>query len=391
MTERPEDHAGRAAAETACRQGQELYQLRQREANEQAVTQFRRAIGLDSRYAPAYAGLAAALCQAMIRYGQPRTLVEEALALARRAVSLDPSLADAHEAVASASFARGDLRGALEAALKVHAINPNFPDATANVAFLYLDLGELVEAVDWSHRALQTEPHSGYIHRNIGRLCLMFGMHELAAPWLGRAVQLAPAFSSARILLIYHLLSQGNVASAHEEVDLMLGHRPNDPETLNYAADVGLMLGNLEQARTYYERAINLGSDSRNFYRARRAKTGMGYLLWIRGERDAARRLFEGRQEPRMREFAEGLNAWGPPYELAAIHAVTGEAAAALDWLRKAAERGWREPHLAETDVLLKPLHARVEFHDFLTDLRRMIGDMRKRVTIPPFPTAGET
>jgi len=340
---------------------------------------------------PAYVGLATAMCEAMVRYGQPRTLANEALDLALRAVSLDPRLADAYGAVALASFAKGDLRGALEAQLQVHAINPNFPDATARIAFLYLDLGELVEAVEWSQRALQAEPHSAYIHRNIGRLCLMFGEHERADPWLRSAVQLAPAFSSARILLIYHLLGRGNTAAAQEEVEVMLGHRPDDPETLNFAADVALLLGNPEQARTFYERAIDLGSDSRNFYRGRRAKTGLGYLLWVHGEREAALRLLDERREIRMREFAEGLNAWGPPYELAVISAVVGHTALALSWLQKAADRGWREPHLAETDVLLGPLHDRAELHDFLTGLRRMIGDMRRKVKIPDLPTTGES
>lgn len=273
MTAQRDDAVGREAAKAACRQGQELFQLRRREANEQAVALFRRAVESDPTYAPAYVGLATAMCEAMVRYGQPRTLANEALDLALRAVSL----------------------------------------------------------------------------------------------------------------------GRGNTAAAQEEVEVMLGHRPDDPETLNFAADVALLLGNPEQARTFYERAIDLGSDSRNFYRGRRAKTGLGYLLWVHGEREAALRLLDERREIRMREFAEGLNAWGPPYELAVISAVVGHTALALSWLQKAADRGWREPHLAETDVLLGPLHDRAELHDFLTGLRRMIGDMRRKVKIPDLPTTGES
>lgn len=193
MTAQRDDAVGREAAKAACRQGQELFQLRRREANEQAVALFRRAVESDPTYAPAYVGLATAMCEAMVRYGQPRTLANEALDLALRAVSL----------------------------------------------------------------------------------------------------------------------GRGNTAAAQEEVEVMLGHRPDDPETLNFAADVALLLGNPEQARTFYERAIDLGSDSRNFYRGRRAKTGLGYLLWVHGEREAALRLLDERREIRMREFAEGLNACG--------------------------------------------------------------------------------
>lgn len=60
MTAQRDDAVGREAAEAACRQGQELFELRRREANEQAVA--------DPTYAPTYVGLATAMCEAMVRY-----------------------------------------------------------------------------------------------------------------------------------------------------------------------------------------------------------------------------------------------------------------------------------------------------------------------------------
>src|SRR3989304_19791 len=59
---------------------------------------------------------------------------------------------------------------------------------------------------------------------------------------------------------------------------------PDDPETLNYAADVALLRGNLAEARRLFEHAIALGHASRNLYRARRAKTGLGFVLWQQGD-----------------------------------------------------------------------------------------------------------
>ncbi len=111
----------RAVAEAAYRQAKDQFEKHDREANDRAIALYRRAVDADADYPPAYAGLAAALCEAMVKYGRPRDDVEEVIALARRAISLDAESVEGFEALAFATFARGDLRGALEAQLRVSA------------------------------------------------------------------------------------------------------------------------------------------------------------------------------------------------------------------------------------------------------------------------------
>src|SRR3989304_5009601 len=137
--------------------------------------------------------------------------------------------------------------------------------------------------------------------------------------------------------------------------------------------------GNLAEARRLFEHAIALGPDSRNFYRARRAKTGLGFVLWQQGDPAAAQSLLDERIAIRSKEDEEGLNAWGPAYELAAIHAVLGRRPEALTWLRRAVERGWREAHLAEIDVMLQTLSGDPEYERILRDVRRQVAQMKVR------------
>jgi len=379
----------RAVAEAAYRQAKDQFEKHDREANDRAIALYRRAVDADADYPPAYAGLAAALCEAMVKYGRPRDDVEEVIALAHRAISLDAESVEGFEALAFATFARGDLRGALEAQLRVHALDPDHPDGVARIAFLYLDLGNLGEAVRWNGRALEIEPRSAYIHRNMGRLAWMFGDPGVAERWLRRAVELSPTFSSARILLVYLLLSGGHHDAGSAELDALLTQREGDPETLNFAADVALMQGDHPRAKRLYERALTLGPDSRNFYRARRVKTGLGFTLWMAGERETAQRLFNERRAIRIQEFADDLNAWGPPYELAAIQAVLGQRSEALDWLGRAVDRGWREPHLAESDPLLVGLRQKGTFSEVLDSARKTIAAAKRGTMIPAFPPSG--
>jgi len=393
VTDPPEAPRGqappdRAAAESSYRRGQESFNRRSRESNEAAILCFRQAIEQDPTYAPAYAALAAAYCEAMIRYGHPRSLVDAAIGLTEKSVELDPGLLAGYDALAFAHFARGDLRKSLEAQYKVHVLDAAYPDAIANIAYLHLDLGELDLAVEWNRRALAAESPAvesparrglAYVCRNFGRLDLMFEEDAEAEAWLRKAVTLQPDFSSARVLLVYLHYRRGSGVRTQGEAHALLEARPDDPETLNYAADVALLRGNLAEARRLFEHAIALGPDSRNFYRARRAKTGLGFVLWQQGDPAAAQSLLDERIAIRTKEDEEGLNAWGPAYELAAIHAVLGRRPEALTWLRRAVERGWREAHLAEIDVMLQTLSGDPEYERILRDVRRQVAQMKVR------------
>jgi tetratricopeptide (TPR) repeat protein len=378
----------RVAAEAAYRRAEEFFLLRNREANERAIASYAKAIEQDPTFAPAYAGLASAYCEARIRYGQPRTMMDSAIALAEKSVALDPGLARGYDAMAGAYFAKGALHKSLEVSQRAYAADPAYTDAVASIAFLFLDLGELDQAVDWSRRALALSGQSSYarayVYRNLGRLCFMFGQHDLAEAWLRQSLTLQPSFPSAHVLLIYLSFIRGDVTAASAEAKMMLERKPDDPEALNYGADVALLERDVSRAARLLERAISLGPDSRNFYHARRAMTGLAYVLWKQGDRTAARRVFDERIARRVEEFTDGLNAWGAPYELAAIHAVLGDRVEALAWLERSVEAGWREPHLARIDVLLEGLRDDPQYERILSNLQTRVRQFKERAAELP-------
>jgi len=357
--------------------------MRSKEGTEGAIRVYAEAIKLDPMYPPAYAGLSRAYCEAMIRFGHPRTLVNDAVALAQKSVELDPTFAGGYNALSSAYFAKGDLRGSLAPLQKACELDPKNVDALSRIGFLHLDLGELDAAMRWSHRALDAGPTStfalAYVQRNIARLHTMFGEYAVAQDWLNKCLTVEPDFPSARVLRVYLCHLRGEAERAWEEARRMLERRPEDPETLNFVADAALLRGDHSQARSLFEHAIELGPDSRNFYRARRAKTGLGFVLWKRGDRVSATKLFEERIAVRTNEHANGLNAWGPPYELAAICAVRGHSEDALRWLQHAAEVGWREPLLARIDPLLENLQGSAGLEKILAEVGEVIRIMKVR------------
>lgn len=369
----------RSAAEESYRKGQGLFQQHTKEANEASIAWFEKAIEQDPSFAPAHAALALAYSDAMIYYGRPRTLADAVVEHARRSVEIDPNYAFGYKALSDAYFAQGRMRKSLEAAEKAYQTDPAHKLAVEDIAFMHLDLGDLDQAVPWNRLALELDPKSAYAHRNQGRLHFMFAEDDEAERWLRKSMELDPNLASARILLVYLLQARGRTAEAQKAARAMLERAPTEPYTLNFAADAALMRADLDEARRLFEKAIAAGEDSRNFYRSRRAKTGLGYVLWKQGDQVAARRVFSERIAVRSKEYANDMNAWGPPMELATIYSVLGDKPESLRWVHRMVETGWREPRLARSDVLFENLRGDLEFEAVLTDVQRLNDELKRR------------
>jgi TolB-like protein/Tfp pilus assembly protein PilF len=127
---------------------------------ETSVGHFRRAIGLDPTFAPAYVGLAQAFTElGMVGIGRPPGETRpQVLAAARRALELDPSLAEAHVLLANTeqeqwhwAEAEAEYRSALD-------LSPNDAVAHWQYALWLLCQGRTDEAVSWAQRGRQLDP-----------------------------------------------------------------------------------------------------------------------------------------------------------------------------------------------------------------------------------------
>jgi serine/threonine-protein kinase len=128
----------------------------------QAIVYFQRAIDIDSRFAPAHAGLANVYYRMASEGFVPATSgMPAARAEARRAVSLDPNLAEAHSVLGAVlgdfdwnwTGARRELELALE-------LSPGDATAHERYADLLTALGEFGPAVDHIRRAVDLDPVS---------------------------------------------------------------------------------------------------------------------------------------------------------------------------------------------------------------------------------------
>jgi serine/threonine-protein kinase len=163
-----------------------------------AIDFFQQAIGKDSAYALAYAGLAD--CYAVMpNYSDdpPKPNIDRAIAAARRAIELDDSLAEAHSALGNALS--NDLRFTeVEAAFKRgFSLNPNYASAHQWYGETLQSLGRFEEAVAELRRARELDPLSLIINSILAGTLYSAGRYDEASQQTQRAMDLDPNFGVA--------------------------------------------------------------------------------------------------------------------------------------------------------------------------------------------------
>lgn len=186
----------------------------------QGTVLFRRAIALDSTYAPAWAGLADALTLlAYYGYASRDTVLEPALDAAERALRLDSGLAEAH---ASRALIHQSLRYdgpvALRELRRAVELKPSYARAYHWLGSLLMNLGRLAEAGEPLRRAVELDPTSPPIRVTLSRWYQYADSLDAALEEARRAGELSPSFPGALMLAGEALRGMGRLEEARDEL-----------------------------------------------------------------------------------------------------------------------------------------------------------------------------
>jgi TolB-like protein len=184
-----------------------------------AVGSYQRAIDLDPGYAPAWAGLSAAVYAVAEEAESDQAIAagfKRARSAAEKAVALGPDLPESFRA-------RGYLRalvdwdwpGAAADLERALALEPESPDALSVVASLVLrPSGRLAEAEVLLRRATALDPLNPRLWSSLGSTLLYQGQTAPGREALNRSLQLSPSQSFTSFNVALSLLLEGRPAEA---------------------------------------------------------------------------------------------------------------------------------------------------------------------------------
>jgi len=305
------------------------------EAFRQSDALYRKALEIDPRYAPAWAGLAE-----NFRHEADQGLLSnkdgyaQAREAATKALAIDPESAPAHASLGRISMAGdNDLAGAAGHFNRALALDPSDLDVLRSSATLLASLGRLDEALALDEAVVHRDPVNVTALHNLGYHQCMAGRFDAAIASFRTVLSLAPGRGGAHYGLGNALLQKGDAQGALAEIE---------QETSENWKMIGLPLA-------YH--ALGRKADSDAALAALIAK-------W---EKDS-------------------------PYNIAYVYAYRGEADKAFEWLDKAIEYGDSGISEIVTENLFAQLHADPRWLPFLRKIGKAPEQLAKiefKVTLP--------
>jgi TolB-like protein/Flp pilus assembly protein TadD len=197
--------------------GRYLWNRRTRDALDESVRSFERAIAIDATYAPAYAGLADAyLTQLDYNHRRPADAVALANRAALQAVEMDEGLAEPHTSLGHLRLHQFDWIGAEHHFKRAIDLNPGYGVSHYYYANLLAALGRFDSAVVEAQGALDLDPMSPNARQNLTFILYLARRYDQALAYARKTLESDPAFGGVYydLGLIYQRLGKYDEALA---------------------------------------------------------------------------------------------------------------------------------------------------------------------------------
>jgi TolB-like protein/tetratricopeptide (TPR) repeat protein len=247
-------YAGSPAAYDAYLKGRYFWHKMTPESIRLSMTYFNEALGIDSRFAPAYAGLADCYAQmGSIRVGMMKPL--EALGHARsqlqRAFDLDETLADAHCTLALInSWYEYDWDGAKKEFQAALALEPGLITALLWQSLYFSAVGKHLDAVASVQRAREIEPLSASVNLYLGVAQHHAGQYDLALRQMRQSIEIDPNYYRSHMFMGRNLCWLHRYDEAIAEHQRALELEPDSVEVMAMLATSYASNGERQRALT---------------------------------------------------------------------------------------------------------------------------------------------
>lgn len=339
---------------------------------------YRRALELDSLYAPAWAGLAGVYVGRAWTAERPSLWADSARIAAHRALALDPREATAYTRLGDSFWPTGGTEQQLAAYERALELEPAHRVAANNMVAMLALRGHLADALRWAEEADRRGSESPKFLQALAFTNSVIDRDPVAKAWLEEArARGRPLLEAEFWIALFH---RGHPAEAREILD-RLALRDHRMVMARGRGALALYERDWAEARRQYRTLFSgpLGASSPVFRGVLADQIGLAWALDRLGQQTEAAEIAADVAAAADREVRAGSRSSRPRERLAVASLLLGDTAAALHWLDEAVDHGFRDLRLAHSLPLLDPLRHHPSFHAWIDRLERLQAVERER------------
>jgi TolB-like protein len=344
-----------------------------RAQNLEAIELLNKALALDPGFAEAQAR--AAYRFVFMGYYDDPSWIDKGIAEAEAVLRIDPGHPYAYFTLGTAYAMKGQGARSRQAFLRALELNPSSGGLLSNFSIAEMLYGRLDEAVYLGRRGFVLSGKRSFYHLVMPLLSIRADAESRIL--LEEAERRAPSNSRVQMMLGMLELTEGSVEKARARSRAVAERDPRDMEMNIHRADIAYLTD--DPALESLLAPLVERSPTNRLWGGESIRLRYAYALQKRGESTRSRSLAAEADRYARERIAAGDDTPVQRVELAAAASLRGEADAALEWLTRAFETGYRDYGFLERDPIFRPLGSDARFVNVLDRMRRDVETQRER------------
>jgi TolB-like protein len=344
-----------------------------RPQNLEAIGLLKKALTLDPKFAEAQARAAYRLV--FMGYYDDPSWIDRGIAEAEAALRIDPGLPLGHFTLGTAYAMKGQGPRSRQAFLRALELNPSGGGLLSNFSIAEMQYGRLDEAVYLGRRGFMLSGKRGFYHLVLPILTIRADAESRIL--LEEAERRTPTNSRVHMMLGMLEVHEGSVDKALARSKAIAEREPKNTEARFHRADIAYLADSPDLESLLAP--LVKDSPTNRLWGGESVRMRYAYAQQTRGDSVRAKALVAEAERYARDRIAAGDDTPVQRIELAAAAALRGEADAAMEWLERAFEAGYRDYGFLERDPIFRPLGSHARFVSVRDRMRRDVEAQRER------------
>ena len=261
--------------------------------------------------------------------------------------------------------------------LRALELDPSHLGAMTNLSVTEDLFGHFDESLSWARRAFALAGKGGNAFHHVAVPLLSMRADEETGRWLSEAERRFPEETRTQIQLVLLDVYGGEVQRASGRIARLRARDPQNEEVKIMRADFAFMTDSKDLGPAL--EALAPSSAASTYFVPETVRLRRAYVLGQSGNSTQAAALLAEAERVAREKLDRGDRTPALRVELAAAAVLRGDHPAAIEWLGRAYDAGYRVYGLLERDPILAKLNADPKFREILDRMRRDAEVQRTR------------